>query len=519
MTITSGSLAALLALALFGVASQAQEVHDPVQSADTAGTSTTTLVPASSSSTGISEVRIVRLSQVKGEVQLNRKTDQGFETAFANLPIVQNQRLQTHEGVAEVEFEDNTTLRITPNTLIEFPALQRTASGTTISNVKILSGTLYVSLAATKGNEFTISLGNDKVILTPSSHIRIDVGTPTSKLSVFSGSVQLTDASGTITVGKKKALTLDATTQAPPVMASNGEPGPFDDWDKTSMEYHNLHSVPAAYAGGSSYLYGINDLNYYGSFTDVGGCGSMWRPYLASAAWDPFANGVWAWYPGAGYSWVSPYPWGWTPFHSGSWSYCAGGGWGWRPGGQWNGLQNQPLALNSTRTTRCESCPKPPLPPVTGRSTLVVVNTKPLAVSQLNSSSDTFVFRKDSAGLGVPRESLGKLNKISAGVEQHGFVSKPVFVSNPIESSMHANSPSAVSHTAEGLNRSNNASTHNSQISRSSGSTVTPTSRASSPSQSSSGSWSGGSHASSPGPSSMPSAPAAASAPSGGAHH
>ena len=66
----------------------------------------------------------------------------------------------------------------------------------------------------------------------------------------------------------------------------------------------------------------------------------MWRPYFASAAWDPYSNGVWAWYQGAGYSWVSPYPWGWTPYHFGSWSYCSGAGWGWQPGGSWNGLNN-----------------------------------------------------------------------------------------------------------------------------------------------------------------------------------
>ena len=509
MTTTSRSVGALLAIALFGAASRAQEVSDPVQTGEKTEASATTLSQPSPASNGASQVRIVRLSQVNGQVQLDRKTDRGFEAAFANLPIVQNQRLQTQEGLAEVEFEDNTTLRITPNTLIEFPALQRSSSGATITTVKILSGTLYASLANTKGNQFTVIVGNDTIALSPSSHIRLDVGAPKSKLAVFNGSVQVTDTSSTTTVSKKKALTFDATTQAPPVVASNGESEPFDNWDKTSTDYHNLRSVPAAYGGGSS-LYGINDMSYYGGFANVGGCGSMWRPYLASAAWDPFANGVWAWYPGAGYSWVSPYPWGWTPFHSGSWSYCSGGGWGWRPGGQWNGLRNHPSALNSTKWS---NYPKPPLPPVAGHPTLVVVDTKPLVVSRLT-SPDTFVFRKDSAGLGVPRESLGKLNKISAGVAQHGSVSTLV-VSNPAVSNVHTNNSSVASRTAEGQNRSNSATTRAGQASGSSGSS---TSRVSS-GQSPSGGWSGGSHASSPGPSSAPSSGGASAAAAGGAHH
>ena len=33
---------------------------------------------------------------------------------MANLPIVEKSRLQTGMGVAEVEFEDNSTLRLAP---------------------------------------------------------------------------------------------------------------------------------------------------------------------------------------------------------------------------------------------------------------------------------------------------------------------------------------------------------------------------------------------------------------------
>jgi hypothetical protein len=508
MKTPSGSIVALLAIALSVAASQAQEVSNPVQP-DNNEASDATLSQSSPASSGASSVRIVRLSQVNGAVQLDRNTDRGFEAAFANLPIVQNQRLQTHDGLAEVEFEDNTSLRITPDSLIEFPVLQRTASGSTITGVKLLRGTLYVSLANTKGNEFTVTVGDDKIVLTPSSHIRIDLGTPSSKLAVFNGNVQVVNESGTTTVGKKKALTFDATTQSPPVVASNGEPGAFDSWDKNSADYHNLRSVPAAYGGGSN-LYGVNDLNYYGGFSNLAGCGSMWRPYLASAAWDPFANGIWAWYPGAGYSWVSPYPWGWTPFHSGTWAYCSGAGWGWRPGNQWIGLHNHPATFN---TTKGVNCPKPPHAPAAGASTLVVVNTKPLVVSRLT-GSDTFVFHKDSAGLGVPRESLGKLNKISAGVAQHGTVSTPVYVANSIPADAHSNMRASNPSAQAGQIRAANA-THTAQTAASSGS-MSSASHASS--AQSGGSWSGGSHASS----SVSSASSSSSAPaasSGGSHH
>ena len=47
------------------------------------------------SSVGASKVRIVRLSEIKGSVQLDRNAGRGFELAMANLPIVENSRLQT----------------------------------------------------------------------------------------------------------------------------------------------------------------------------------------------------------------------------------------------------------------------------------------------------------------------------------------------------------------------------------------------------------------------------------------
>jgi hypothetical protein len=41
------------------------------------------------------------------------------------------------------------------------------------------------------------------------------------------------------------------------------------------------------------------------------------------------------------------------------------------------------------------------------------------------------VFQKNSAGLGVPRGSLGSLNKISSHVEQHGSATMQVYAAAP----------------------------------------------------------------------------------------
>ena len=447
---THGYSAALLAIALCGtpLLSQQDPAAPPPASPATAAAAS---IPNPSQETSPG-VRIVRLSEVVGVAQLDRKNDHGFENAFANLPITQGARLRTDEGAAEVEFEDNSSLRLTPHSSVEFPVLSLGRDGVRTSTVHVLQGTVYVSLTKSKGSSFNVTFGKQALTLAPAAHIELAVSPAQSRLDVLDGTVQATSGANTTTVGHKKGLLFDAAGSGAPTLVSKSEPGPFADWDKRSADYHSHYAVSSNYAS-TPYAYGTADMNYYGSFQNVGQCGSMWRPYLASANWSPYSNGTWAWYSGAGYSWVSPYPWGWTPYHSGSWDYCStGGGWGWRPNSQWNGLQNVPTAAVKPGTIPGGSRGlRPPHVPQPLGPTLVPVHEAPLVRSTLT-AQDTFVFQKDSAGLGVPRGTFGKLGGISAGVAHNGTVERTVFF------------PSASGNQgAQGVQGSRNANQHGNQ--------------------------------------------------------
>ena len=427
MRTTSGiSTAALLAWMLVGLSSRAQE---PVAPASTpAGDNASEAVtdnPASQPSAPVSshsKIRIVRLSEVKGEVQLDRQTGKGFEAAMANLPVVEGERLKTGEGVAEVEFEDNSTVRVAQNSLVEFPRLELLPSGAKASSVNVVYGMVYVNLLNTKGNEFTVNTGENKIDLPPDSHIRLQLAKDQVTLAVLHGNAMVEEPSGTTTVGKDKTMTFSLAGQSQPVIAKNVTREPLDSWDQNAVQYHKSFANASSY-GNSPYSYGINDMNYYGGFSS--GCGgSYWRPYFASASWNPYGSGAWAYYPSAGYSWVSPYPWGWTPYHYGSWAFCQGIGWGWQPGGTWMGLANNSFVSSPGSGS---PLPRPPAHrPIANESTLVPVNLKAIPTSSLG-EHDTFVFRKDSAGLGVPRGSLGKLNGFSNQATQHGMASTNIY--------------------------------------------------------------------------------------------
>ena len=408
------TLASLSALLLAG-AMQAQSTD--------ASTSTT-------SAQGNSKVRIVRLSEVKGDVKIKHEDDRAFESAMANLPIVEGSRLRTGTGVAEVEFEDNSTLRIGPDSIVVFPQLERTPTGKTASTVQLVQGIAYVSLLKSTGNQFTLKFGERNLDLQPGTHLRLQIDGSDARLAVLDGMLNMDSAAGPVTVAKKKTASFDITNQSQPTITKDFTTSELDSWDHDAAAYHSRVASNGMMSS-SPYAYGTNDMMYYGSFMD-GGCGSMWRPYFASAAWNPFSNGSWAWYPGAGYSWVSPYPWAWTPYHFGAWSYCAGSGWGWMPGGAWNGLNN--VGILTPPTSGSGSGIVAPHPPVRaprlGEPTRTAINVKPLVQSGL-ASPDKFQFRKDSAGMGVPRETLGRLDKFSQKADSRGISSTPVFVSSP----------------------------------------------------------------------------------------
>jgi len=448
----SNGMLLVLALSLVGVAARAQSGVVGGQSNPTAdvGASHEGAVGTQEASAtavdngampGDSHVRIVRLSEAKGVLGLDRKNGSGFEPTMQNMPIVQGERLQTGDGYAEVEFEDNSTLRLAPNSRVDFPLLALRSSGAKASTMNVVMGTVYVSTENTKGNEFLLETGKTKMNVAPSTHLRVDVTAEQTIVSVFNGSVEVQRGDNMTVVDKKETLTLAADEMT---VGKKMAPAPYDAWDKESLDYHQQYANANAFAGAGN-AFGLSDLNYYGNFINAGGCGQMWQPYMVSAAWNPYSNGVWAMYPGAGYSWVSPYPWGWLPYHSGSWGFCQGVGWGWQPGNNWYGLNNivttggiSPTGIAPAGTQTITSVHSPlrpavlPQAPVAGtaKPSLVLANQTPLVFSG-EAKSGTFVFQKDSAGLGVPRGSLGSLNKISNDVVRHGSASMQVYAGAP----------------------------------------------------------------------------------------
>src|SRR3954469_16163848 len=74
---------------------------------------------------GDSFARIVRLSYIEGDVQMDRNDDRGYGRAFLNSPVIEGSRVSTgSDGRAEIEFEDGSTVRLLADTTVDFRELR-----------------------------------------------------------------------------------------------------------------------------------------------------------------------------------------------------------------------------------------------------------------------------------------------------------------------------------------------------------------------------------------------------------
>jgi hypothetical protein len=365
-----------------------------------------------------SQVRIVRLSDVEGIVQINRNT-RGFEKAFLNLPITQGNQVRTlNDGRAVVEFEEGIALRMPPDTTSEFLQLSLDDSGKRVSNVRLQSGELYVEFKDPKNDQLTLSFGREMIVFTQPAHLRVTVADENVTVAVFSGEVSVEAPSGKVQVAKNRTAIFNlADGSDSNKVAKDIEPEPYDAWDKQQDRYQQRYSNDLV-ASSSPYSYGSADLSYYGTYFNTPGYGLMWQPYFAGAGWNPFMDGAWALYPGAGYGWVSAYPWGWMPYHSGSWAFIPGRGWAWQPGGTW-------MAVSSPRVLNAPANFVAPKPPTTATQSVVVVSRNPSSVFAGKSTSRV-VIRNDSAGLGIPRGEVNNLAQMSERVNTQGAITAKV---------------------------------------------------------------------------------------------
>ncbi len=302
-----------------------------------------------------SHVRIVRLSYTDGNVQMDRAAGQGLERAILNSPIVEGASVVTGaDGLAEVEFENNSAVRLGEATDVTFRQLLMNDAGDKVNEVELVRGTIYFDTRSGKDNVYRVIAAGHTFAVQRNSQVRFLMNGDQVEVAVLNGEAQLENGAEAVKIKKNDTLTLDPASQAGFTVAKGVDTLPLDRWSNERAAYQNVYAYSNAGFGtlGGPQLagFGYQDLAYYGGFFNMPGYGMAWQPYGISSwmGWNPYVAGAWAFTPSLGYAWASAYPWGWLPYHYGSWAFASGTGWFWVPG---NSFGHGGIATNWQPTT------------------------------------------------------------------------------------------------------------------------------------------------------------------------
>jgi FecR protein len=291
--------------------------------------------------------RAVRLSSVEGQVQLVQGNQILAAQALANTPLFEGTQISTSEdGRAEVQFEDGSVARVSPNSSLTLATLGLEGN---VANTELVlnSGLGYFEIQGdSQTSHMRVHFGDSTVTASGFTVLRINLDYPPGEVAVFSGNVHL-DSGNSLALDMHggESVKLNGPDSGNYVLSEAIEPDSWDAWNSDRdqvLTAAETDRTPATSAVPNSNNPAWSDLDANGNWYNMPGQGYVWSPNeAASGSWDPYGCGSWMWTPNFGYMWVSCESWGYMPYAMGTWNFYDGLGWAWAPGlgvPWWGGL-------------------------------------------------------------------------------------------------------------------------------------------------------------------------------------
>lgn len=192
---------------------------------------------------GNTKIAIAWLSEVSGEVELASGFGKEFQRPLNHTAVIQGSIIRTGMGRAEVELEDQTTIRVGPDSAIAFTRLELLPSGTKASTVRGVRGTIYVSLMPdyiidTKGNDFELAFGRQQLYLKPSGHVRLEMDRNEARIAMLDGKGQVSGPFGLVELARKRTFTFSLAEPSQPEVVKKVTANPMDKWDMWAVAFH-----------------------------------------------------------------------------------------------------------------------------------------------------------------------------------------------------------------------------------------------------------------------------------------
>ena len=284
------------------------------------------VAPARAQDPDDSKRGVARLSLVDGDVSVQRGDSGDWVAASVNAPVVTNDRISTGPNSrTEVQFDAANVLRIGSDAEVSLTQLDYSRY-----QMALARGTATFRVLRSSNLDIEVDTPNISVRPSKQGAYRIAVtDAGSTEVTVRSGEVEVFTPRGSEWVRSGQTLVARGSASDPEYQIVSASRQ--DEWDRWNDSRDQAMRRSASYPYVGPGVYGVEDLDPYGTWVDVPGYGYVWRP-LVVAGWAPYRQGRWVWEDWYGWTWVSYEPWGWAPYHYGRWFYEPAFGWCWYPG-------------------------------------------------------------------------------------------------------------------------------------------------------------------------------------------
>lgn len=236
-------------------------------------------------------VRTARISFLSGSVTVDGN-GQSFAVQL-NMPAVAGQRIATgDDGQTEIEFEDGSVVRLTPNSSISLNALDLDNSNHMSTQIQPLTGLLYFETRASGTSTYFVDAAGEQIAPQENSVFRIGMDALPAEISVLQGSVSVSRQGGFSAVLKSgETLRGDESDNTRYFLSQGVSEQTWDKWnedrDQEALNEANQRTEARDTLEGTQ-GYGWSDLDAYGNWYNLPGEGLVWQPTGADASgFDP----------------------------------------------------------------------------------------------------------------------------------------------------------------------------------------------------------------------------------------
>ena len=257
---------------------------------------------------------VVRVAYLSGQVSYSRgDSPDDWQPASRNFPMTLGDRLYTARG-SRLELQtENGAIYLAPES--NLAALNLTYD---VKQFSLGMGSASFLVRQIGPEEFfEVDTPNAAVTFDRAGEYRIDVDRDgNTRVLVNHGHAYVAAAGGEVPLEAGRLMAIDGIDSPVYDVDSLPRPDSWDRWVETrSRRSRDIRSSRYVHAG----ISGVEDLDQYGSWSQIPEYGTCWSPSNVSAGWQPYRAGRWAWQDPWGWSWVSSEPWGWAPYHYGRW--------------------------------------------------------------------------------------------------------------------------------------------------------------------------------------------------------